>query len=330
MFLRIGAVRSLTTGEIVVTNTGSGEIRFYDSAGIYLESIGRIGQGPGEFSPVASMRICEQPDGSILVSDDNRRRFHTIGQDHQYIDTVQFSESGSGVPWPAGCFDNGSWLLHTSGQRTQQGQLSWRVHELLVGGPDGFLVRTGIQYDGQLHWEEDRRLGLLPIPFSMEPFFTTSGSDIILGRGPAELEYRGPDAELKRVVRIATFDRVPAREAVGEIANFWLTRDLDPEFLSMLARFFKRDLPMPEHVPIFQGILTDAHGFLWVERFRMPGDTVSIREVFDTQGSWLGTIEFPARFQVHAIDRGRMIGVHTDSVGIESVRIYRLVGRGSA
>jgi hypothetical protein len=43
-----GAVR-LSDGRIVISNSGSVELRVYDAEGRYLQAIGRQGGGPGEF-----------------------------------------------------------------------------------------------------------------------------------------------------------------------------------------------------------------------------------------------------------------------------------------
>ncbi|NIM51473.1 MAG: hypothetical protein GTN78_04365 [Gemmatimonadales bacterium] len=48
LFRVVGALR-LSDGRLVVANSGTNELRFYDSSGRYLRSSGRKGGGPGEF-----------------------------------------------------------------------------------------------------------------------------------------------------------------------------------------------------------------------------------------------------------------------------------------
>ncbi len=49
-FHRIEGLTRLTDGTIVVLNSGSGEVRAFDSSGRHLWSAGGLGQGPGEVS----------------------------------------------------------------------------------------------------------------------------------------------------------------------------------------------------------------------------------------------------------------------------------------
>jgi len=46
---RVAGARRLDDGRIVIANSGTHELRFYDADGTYLQSVGREGDGPGEF-----------------------------------------------------------------------------------------------------------------------------------------------------------------------------------------------------------------------------------------------------------------------------------------
>ncbi len=46
---RVAGATRLSDGRIVVANGGTGELRFYASSGVHLRSVGRPGEGPGEF-----------------------------------------------------------------------------------------------------------------------------------------------------------------------------------------------------------------------------------------------------------------------------------------
>src|SRR5690606_16795253 len=46
---RVVGARRLGDGRIVVANSGTHELRFYDAQGRHLRSVGREGEGPGEF-----------------------------------------------------------------------------------------------------------------------------------------------------------------------------------------------------------------------------------------------------------------------------------------
>ncbi len=62
----LGSVR-LEDGSLVVLNAGSQELRYFDSDGRFLQSVGGRGEGPGEFESPVSLRKTQ--DGGLQVWD---------------------------------------------------------------------------------------------------------------------------------------------------------------------------------------------------------------------------------------------------------------------
>ena len=72
----------LSNGEFVVANRGSSQLRWYNAQGRYVRSIGRRGQGPGEFK---SLYVFEGRGDTIFVDDGMNRRVTRIAPDGRYI-----------------------------------------------------------------------------------------------------------------------------------------------------------------------------------------------------------------------------------------------------
>ena len=51
----MAAALRLPNGQIVIANSGSNELRYYDSAGVFLYAVGREGFGPGEFKDIGGV-----------------------------------------------------------------------------------------------------------------------------------------------------------------------------------------------------------------------------------------------------------------------------------
>lgn len=66
-FSSIGALTVDRRGRVFAYDDGSGELRVFDSGGVYIRSVGRQGGGPGEYRHVAG--IATTPDGRLAVSD---------------------------------------------------------------------------------------------------------------------------------------------------------------------------------------------------------------------------------------------------------------------
>jgi len=65
-------VVALGSGNIVVMNGGSDELRFYDPLGNHLRSVGRSGDGPAEFRFLS--RLSMRPGDTLMAVDPQRRR----------------------------------------------------------------------------------------------------------------------------------------------------------------------------------------------------------------------------------------------------------------
>ena len=77
-------------------------------------------------------------------------------------------------------------------------------------------------------------------------------------------------------------------------------------------------------------MLADGDGTLWAQRF--TADLLTREpptwDVFDSAGAWLGVVSTPGGMTVNAIRDGLVAGVYRDELGVEYVRVHRLVTDG--
>ncbi len=74
----------LEDGQVVVLNGGSQELRFFDSEGRFLHSVGGRGEGPGEFRSPAGLR--RAADGGFQVWDQSLLRVSNFAEDGTFQD----------------------------------------------------------------------------------------------------------------------------------------------------------------------------------------------------------------------------------------------------
>ena len=91
-------------------------------------------------------------------------------------------------------------------------------------------------------------------------------------------------------------------------------------------------MPVPRHMPAYRGIDVDRGGNLWLHDYPRPGLTSPGARVFDSTGTWLGSVSLPAGMK-RALSREPLpfdigddwiLGVWTDALDVEYVRLYRL------
>jgi hypothetical protein len=150
--VRFAARRS--DGGVVVANNASSELRFYDSNGKYIGSVGRRGAGPGEFRNIWNVMLT--PGDSVLVHDAQNRRLtvvtpgRTIAREHSLtaFQSVDFS-SGSMV----GTLADGRVVIVQAASRqppiTQRAQYMRDTIAIIAASFDGSRVDTIVRVPGQ-------------------------------------------------------------------------------------------------------------------------------------------------------------------------------------
>jgi hypothetical protein len=183
-----GAVR-LTDGRIVVANSGSSELRYFDSNGDYLKSVGRRGGGPGEFT--GDLKLLPYHGDSLLVWDARLRRFSLFDLNGAFVRVLAMPPGDTlTFPWDTWLY-RGFWLEGVMpAHRGAVARIVDSIHstdrqpspQLRMARLDGGLLwvtrpsdrRQWTAYDGT-----GRAVGTAALPLSLEPY--QFGPDFILG-----------------------------------------------------------------------------------------------------------------------------------------------------
>ncbi len=84
-------------------------------------------------------------------------------------------------------------------------------------------------------------------------------------------------------------------------------------------------MPVPETMPAYETLEVDVEGNLWVEHYRPRWEETRRWTVFSPRGTFRGTVELPARLEVHQIGSDFVLGGWADEFGVERMRLYGLV-----
>jgi 6-bladed beta-propeller len=321
-----GAIR-LSDGSIVVGNSESQEMRFFDVRGTYVRSVGRKGSGPGEFSEYSSLVFHPVGRDQLYVPDGGNQRvnvFDVRGAYHRTFRVVPPSAEGfAGIAAIAGT-EIVALTMRNAALRGAPGAridatMAYAIFDTL-GRPVRSLFevagrsRLVHSYQGITHYPY--------IPFSPEALVAARGDRIYLLRNLA------PEIEVwsRQGQRVATWrwhaTRVPVRTVwdrykAAELAA--ATRERDKV---LYGHYYDMDLPMPELVPVGSRLVVSADDHLWIERYRLPWDTIRRWDVLDPRGRYLGAVETPARLDVYQIGTDFLLGRMRDSLDVEQVQVY--------
>jgi|GEM_PF-1308464 len=298
-------------GTIYVMDFGNKPIQVYDREGKYVRTLGRIGQGPGEFAY----------PGVVLFDDENRpyvrdsRRLVGFNRDGTFRENLPLKTFLSGM------------ILGPGGRVVGTTQPSLRTeggpkNELIQLGPDGERLRTlaefpvyGVSKDQILeHW------------YSGSVLFSRRLNDSLYFNFSLEETIHVVDADGRPLFAFSKAeDRLPISTEESTLTRkegifVWLGAG-DPE---------KADLGMPDHRPFYSNFFSDEEGRLYVVRFKPitdKDDPSSKVDVFSKDGFYLYRMIWP--FIPQTIRGGYLYKVQEDEeAGLFKVIRYKIANWG--
>jgi hypothetical protein len=316
-------------GRVIVSNTGSQELRIFEATGRYAGALGRRGGGPMEFNEMSSLLLYQRGD-DIIAADDGVFRVHVIGGDLRFRTTRAFTLSTE-TPRPLlrGVAANGDLIAMAfadGGRLTgQPGQILPSSYHILRYDSLGALRDTIVQLPSRPRIVNEHA-GVVHFPYlplSAATLWEVDGDRLVLVSSVAPvLEFRAFDG---RVLSEEAWmrERVRTTEVWEEFQRRSLAQMRGADS-ARYAALYAKALPMPEYAPMYQGIKIDGVRRIWLERFRMPGVTQQRWDVLTPEGKLLGEVVTPEGVTVLRIGRDHLVGRARDSLGVERVQIFRV------
>ncbi|MGD8727431.1 MAG: hypothetical protein PVH40_07280, partial [Gemmatimonadales bacterium] len=291
--------------------------------GTHLVSVGREGEGPGEFKWMGE--IWPIHGDSLVIYD--------------YINSMRLSVFDA-----YGTFGRAFRLEHASSSIPQAQDVIWGDRVLSRSGIFGAEEPLdGLRRDSALYCTHSLDGAVLDTlgRFPGSELFTRSvgpSSSVALSRpfgravtsaATADFWYFGSSDryEIEGYGRSGMLERLIRRD----VTNRPVTQDLLDERARRLresgnpnAARLQRDIPVPETMPAHGRILGDAEGNLWVQEYRIR-DEPERWAVFDPSGRFLGIVDMPAPGRVTQIGSDDVLGIWTDDLDVEQVRLYALI-----
>jgi len=324
------AALRLPDGRIVLLNSGTDELRFYDSTGAHLYSAGQDGYGPGEFKNGFGMWLVSD---TLVIDDPGQDRLSFFSTSGEYGRTLMLNrEAGSYGVASLGVFSDGSILGRTlvidintvpeTGMRFSRIDAVHRRHSrdgVVLDSLGVFFLKETLMDTG-----ESSSALVVDAPFGTAASTIVFGEELYYGSSKQyEIQVFTNEGLLTRIYR-RPVPNAPVTELDMELYRDDFVGDSD-EFESW-ARRRVSDLEFPETKPAYGRIKLDALGNIWVDEYRWRRDDAARNwTVFDTAGRMLGVVEVPPRFAITDIGEDYLLGVWYDEMDVSYVRMYRLI-----
>lgn len=336
----VAGVRRLSDGRIAILDAGSYRVRVYDSAGVHLMDLGGEGDGPSEFrwpqflgAISDTLFVYEYVGGDLTW-------FSPQGQLLRTSSVLPPGDGGARTPVMFGCLEDRLGVgVSTPGSRSRSlveglNRESWSIWRL-------DLVNAGL--DSLVSVPGDEAMVLSSGPRGTQYQAYVFGKSTVLAASTKWLYVAPTDAYSIQVLdregvlrRIIRRDEPPRRVSRSDL-NRWVDRAIEVRGDSPEERASMRqtagELHVAETLPAFRWIAVDSEDNLWVEQWEGAGWDQGAFSVFRSDGAWLGNVAIPRGLPLTRGDYGRqvieigadyLLGVWTDDLGVEQVRLYRI------
>jgi hypothetical protein len=336
---RVWSAVRLQNGRIVIANSGTTELRFFDANGAYLAASGGEGGGPGEFGSLSWVQAFGTD--SLVAYDVMRGRLLIHDSDGRFVRTITTEPLQGG--WFArvqGAFADGTWLARRDGDfgpDTPKGIIRPEV-ELFRYSANGQTAESVGTFLGT-------ELYIQPLPSGgitmLTPLFGRSSEFAVYGHrfyvavnDTYEIKIYETDGKLETIIR----RDAPPLEVTSEDAELFdrhrdrIDRIRSPDLRRLIRRAYE-EMAVPATMPAFGSatraripwLRIDNLNHLWLPEYNRPGETVPQWTVFDPAGVLLGTLRFPERFEPLQIGDDFVLGKWQDELDVEHVQLYELV-----
>lgn len=339
----------LSDGRIVIGNTGTLQIRFYDDSGRHLMDVGRGGGGPGEFGRLD--RVFRVAGDSVVVYDQTQRRITIFGPNGAHVRDISLDQRNRNFfPAIGARFSDGSYIgslrLRRENDELPRGLVQDSILVLRFSVAGELLDTLGVFHNRVMDVQtrsigNNSFRGPAEVAFSPRTVWTAANDKLLVGTSDHyDIRVFQQDGALAEIVRknhapvpVADADR---RRLVQAWRDIWYDRLDNPEIQYVLHTL--EESPLPDAFPAFdpqvlddqgrrigESLLIDSDGNLWVAEYRPPGNDLPRWSVFDADGRWLGELTLPERFTLTDAGSDYLLGVSRDELGVESVMLYGLI-----
>lgn len=332
-FSSVSGVGALSDGSVVVAERGSGQLRIYDRTGRHLRSMGRLGEGPGEFSRLWFLRVLA--GDTVWVGDYRPMRYFLYASGGDWVRTIELDPMYLNPTRDGGVLGNGvSINVRTEGAERYDFKTpdAWHVE---AHAPDGKLI-------GPVATVPSRTFGRVKEDpeFLIDPFFDSSASvdarghtiAIANGRDP-EVRVMDDEFRLRLIVRWHDPGRQVTQEhvrAARDAVEEWARRD--GELSASDRARLSPDRPAADVLPAVRRVWVGTDGSIWVFPESVPGESEPPRPMgFGADGRFLCHLaNVPGDFGIWEVGTDYALGIRESEFDVQLVAKYGLRRPGAA
>jgi hypothetical protein len=345
-FGSVADLLELPDGRIMVADGLGQALVVIDMATGSADTVGRIGQGPGEYkSPDGVFPL---PADSTLLVDLGNGRLALMGPDYSLGETTPIAQDDEG---------GGIKLVLPRGT-DDEGRVYFQMMPPMRPGadmPDSAMVGRWDRSTGAIDTvasvklrersrqssggRDNQNVRIMPLPLTLEDAWAVrhDGTVAVARSGEYHLEWIRPDGSIVSGPPVA-YEPVSVKKADKEA---WIEELSNGLSISVSVENGRRstsfgrgggprdaspdDYEWPQTKPPFPGnaVWISSSGDAWVERY-MPAGTPETYDVFGSDGALMGRVVLPAGAELVGFGKGAVFVVRRDDVDFQWLERYAL------
>jgi hypothetical protein len=313
-----------SNGDLVISNTGTNQIRVYSASGKLRQTLGRKGGGPGEFQFLQRVDVIR--GDTIVAYDIGNGRITWFDPSGKVARSASVQPLGNGVlPRAAGFTDNGRMLAHSDFGRVFTAGEHRDTLTFVLYDVRGTPVDTLGRYPGpeEFHLVGGEFAVRRSIPFGRDAYASAHGGRIAIGSNDA-YTFDVFNSSAKRVVtHREARPAVKTSKAHLAILDRKYLEGMPAQMRTATAARMK-EFPVRETYPYYEGLLASDDGSVWTAEVLRPDDRTRVWVVRTPDGARPRQIRVPAGVDLVSVGNGYAIGHERDAVGVESIVVYSM------
>ncbi|MCX6564007.1 MAG: NHL repeat-containing protein [Candidatus Aminicenantes bacterium] len=298
VFQSPGGVAVDDKGRVYVADFDAHHLKVFGADGKFLRTIGRKGQGPGDFQGPASVEI---GGGRIYIWESTNRRISVFDAEGKFIASTPFNPGAFGAFIRMRALPDDRLVVYyerglAEGSMTSVPDGQDRVVELLSAEakPMRTLYERKVR-SSRLAWvAELSRYVRVPFPYhpAVAMDVTPAGLVAVGLNDKNGFEVLDPDQG-----RLAAFSRpyqpvrLTEKDKQDHFGRFRMTvfKDNVKTVLPKPPEYIVKNTEFPDVLPAFRGLVADGEGFLWVHVY-VESRATNVFDIFDLKNGFLARI----------------------------------------
>jgi hypothetical protein len=345
-FGQIGLIAVDSRDRIFVLDMQARDVRVFSPDGMYEQTIGQPGSGPGELGAQVGA-LFMGPGDTLLVPDLANQRVNRYAPNGTSLGSFPLRLE-EGLPMSIVATRTGVVAEQVRPLSLPEQPALDSMDFIVTLATDGSVLDTLMRFPPGAGIDLSNERGPQRTLFAAEPVWTLS-DDMNLFFGITN-EYRisvfDPEGNLRRIVT-KPVEPPPVterdKEMMWEVIEQQVRDAVPPEAFMEFMQRARQSIGFAEYFPAFVSMSIGPNGSIWVQHLRPPAEVTEEEletydmtqdigsrdwDVFDPDGRYMGVVTMPDRFTPRAFVDDRVYGVWRDELDVQYVARMRIVGVG--